>query len=114
MQHKKFLTAIPFLFICAVTFNSANAGEYGRGNVAAGKAKSVLCLGCHGVHGEGKMPADQQPAYPRIAGQISDYFIKSIYDYKKDIRNDPLMNALSKSLTDADIANLAAFYASLD
>jgi cytochrome c553 len=114
MKHKKFFTAFPIILFCAVAFNSANADEHGVKDVEAGKLKAVLCLGCHGVNGEGKKAAEQQPDYPRIAGQVPGYFIKSLNDYKNDIRKDPLMNALSKSLSEADMANLAAYYASLD
>jgi len=62
---------------------------------------------------EGKVLPNGQPAVPLIAGQLPGYFVKSMYDYKTDKRADPLMNAISKGLTDVDIANLAVFYASL-
>lgn len=83
------------------------------GNVEQGKIKAALCTGCHGVNGEGKTMPDGQPAIPRIAGQIPGYFVKSMYDYKMDKRVDPVMNAISKGLTDVDIANLAAYYVTL-
>lgn len=56
---------------------------------------------------------DGQPSFPRLAGQVPGYFIKAIYDYKKDLRNDAMMSAIAKGLTDIDIANLAAYYTSL-
>jgi cytochrome c553 len=114
MKSKKLFNALPMILFCALSLSPVGADEHGVGNVEAGKQKSVLCLGCHGVNGEGKVAADEQPAYPRLATQIPGYFIKSLKDYKHDIRKDPLMNALAKSLTEADIANLAAYYATLD
>jgi cytochrome c553 len=83
------------------------------GDAAAGALKAPLCMGCHGVNGEGKAAANGQPAFPALAGQIEGYFIKSMNDYKNDVRVDPLMSAISKGLTDDDIANLAAYYAGL-
>jgi cytochrome c553 len=78
-----------------------------------GKAKAALCSGCHGLNGEGKTMPDGEPAIPLIAGQIPGYFVKSMYDYKTDKRVDPVMNAITKGLTDVDVANLAAYYAVL-
>ena len=78
----------------------------------AGKIRSVICIGCHGLKGEGKEAANGQPAFPRIAGQLQSYLIKSINDYKNDSRNDPMMAAIAKGLSDIDIVNLAAFYSS--
>lgn len=83
------------------------------GNVEEGKIKSALCAGCHGLQGEGKVMPEGQPDAPVLAGQIPGYFLKAMQDYKTDKRVDPLMNAISKGLTDADVANLAAFYASI-
>lgn len=59
------------------------------------------------------MPAGQ-PSSPRLAGQVAAYFIKAMNDYKNDLRLDPMMNAIAKGLTEPDIANLAAYYSSLD
>lgn len=79
-------------------------------NLEAGKVRSFLCIGCHGLNGEGKEAAYGQPAFPRIAGQIQGYLIKSVNDYKSGSRDDPMMGAIAKGLSDDDIANLAAFY----
>ena len=83
------------------------------GDVEAGKVKAALCAGCHGLSGEGKAAANGQPAFPRLAGQIESYAAKAIADYQSGARTDVLMGAISKGLTDADIANLAAYFASL-
>lgn len=78
----------------------------------AGKIRSVICIGCHGLNGEGKEAVNGQPAFPRIAGQLQSYLIKSVSDYKNNSRNDPMMGAIAKGLSDIDIANLAAYYSS--
>jgi cytochrome c553 len=114
MKSRRLFNTFPIIFFCAVFLHPAIADDDAVGNVEAGKAKSVLCLGCHGVNGEGKLAAEAQPAYPRLANQLPSYFITSLKEYKNDNRDDPLMNALAKGLTEADIANLAAYYATLE
>lgn len=113
MNSKPHYAAITIVISLALPLKMAVSGELHQVNPEAGKQKSVLCSGCHGLNGEGKYMADVQSAYPSLAGQIPGYFIKSVYDYQKDIRNDPVMNAITKGLTDTDIANLAAYYAAL-
>ena len=106
--------AFCILFSCA--FSSVILAEIGSeilGNPEEGKAKSVLCVACHGERGEGKAKTADQPAMPRLAGQIPGYFIKSMQDYRTDMRTDPIMNAITKGLTDADIANLDTYYGAL-
>lgn len=85
-----------------IVFTAADSG--------AGKVRSVICIGCHGLNGEGKEAVNGQPAFPRISGQLQSYLIKSVNDYKNDLRNDPMMAAIAKGLSDTDIANLAAYY----
>jgi cytochrome c553 len=113
MKRQPLYTALGIVLISALSATLAIGQGISNPNAHAGKLKSVLCSGCHGHNGEGREQTSEQPAYPRLAGQVPGYFIKTIYDYKNDIRNDPLMNALSKGLTEDDIANLAAYYASL-
>lgn len=107
----KYLTAAVLAVICNVV--AATGVVWAVGDPEAAQIKVPLCSGCHGANGEGKEAADGQPAFPRLAGQIESYFIKALMDYKSDTRVDPVMNALAKGLSDADIANLAAYYAAL-
>ncbi len=83
------------------------------GDPEAGKNRSAVCLGCHGLNGEGKEAANGQPAFPRLSGQLQSYLKKSMHDYKNDSRKDPMMGAIAKGLSDVDMENLAAFYANL-
>jgi len=78
------------------------------GDVAAGKAKSMMCSACHGVAGISAVPT-----YPNLAGQKEAYTAKQLKDFKSGKRNDPTMKGMVAALNDADIANLAAYYASL-
>ena len=77
------------------------------GDAAAGKAKAGACAGCHGANGVSAVPT-----YPNLAGQKETYLIKAIKDYKSGARADATMKAMVGGLSDADIANLAAFYSS--
>lgn len=77
------------------------------GDAAAGKAKSRVCSGCHGPDGN-----SVNPIWPKLAGQHEAYLIKALKDYRSGARRNPTMKAMSRPLSDADIANLAAFYAS--
>lgn len=98
------LTAIILSLGLAATAGMAQAG----GDVAAGKAKAATCAGCHGANG-----ISANPLWPNLAGQKDAYLIKQIKAFKDGTRKDPLMSPMAKPLTDADIANLAAYFSSL-
>lgn len=78
------------------------------GDAAAGKGKSMMCGACHGTAGISAVPT-----YPNLAGQKEAYTVKQLKDFKSGKRNDPTMKGMAASLSDADIADLAAYYASL-
>jgi cytochrome c553 len=77
------------------------------GDVAAGKAKSVTCAACHGAEGISAIPM-----YPNLAGQKEAYLVKQLKDFKSGARKDPVMSAMAMPLSDDDIANVAAYFAS--
>nr|WP_315597113.1 cytochrome c [uncultured Cupriavidus sp.] len=74
----------------------------------AGRAKAVQCQACHGLDGKSKLPEA-----PNLGGQVEQYLAKALKDYKTGARKDEMMNMMAKPLTEADIANLAAYYSSL-
>ena len=78
------------------------------GDAAAGKGKSMMCGACHGAAGISAVPM-----YPNLAGQKAMYLTKQLKDFKSGKRNDPTMKGMVASLSDADMADLAAYYASL-
>ena len=92
----------------------ALAGSMGAavaGDVAAGKAKSAVCAACHGANGIATIPG-----YPNLAGQNEQYIVNQLKLFKSGERKSGqanIMAPMAAPLTDADIANLAAFYASL-
>lgn len=66
-----------------------------------------MCAACHGK--DGNTPID--PSYPKLAGQYRDFLQRSLLDYQSGARKNAIMAAQPQPR--ADIANLAAFYASL-
>ncbi|HYA38945.1 MAG TPA: c-type cytochrome [Candidatus Methylomirabilis sp.] len=80
-----------------------------NGNIAAGKAKAVVCAGCHGADGNG----GADPLWPKLAGQNASYIAKQLNDFKSGARRDPIMTGMAAPLNAADIKNLAAYFASL-
>ncbi len=89
----------------------ALAGSMGSavaGDAAAGKVKSAVCAACHGANGISAIPN-----YPNLAGQKPQYMVKQLKAFKDGTRKDPVMAPMAAPLTDADMANLAAYYAGL-
>ena len=94
------------LIVTAGLFLSCTA--YAAGDIEAGKAKSMICAACHGANG-----ISTNDIWPNLAGQKKGYLVKQIKAFRDGSRVDPSMAPMVKSLTDEDIANLAAYYSSL-
>ena len=77
------------------------------GDAAAGKAKSATCVPCHGADGKGVAPN------PALAGKSDAQLLQAMQDYKSGKRNNAVMKGIVGSLSDQDMANLAAYFASL-
>lgn len=84
------------------------AGTAQAADVAAGKAKAAVCAACHGANGISIIPD-----YPNLAGQKVKYLESSIKAYRDGERKNPIMSPMATGLSDADVANLAAYFASL-
>ena len=78
------------------------------GDAAAGKTKSAVCAACHGANGKAVIPT-----YPHLAGQRADYTEVQLKAFRDGTRANPIMAPMAKPLSDQDIADLAAYYASL-
>jgi cytochrome c553 len=77
------------------------------GDAQAGKAKAAACAGCHGANGEGVKPN------PALAGKKAEELVQSLKDYKSGKRANPIMKTFAGQLSDQDMENVAAYYASL-
>lgn len=77
------------------------------GDAEAGKIKASTCMGCHGVPSY----TNAYPTYhvPRLGGQSADYIVSALNAYKNGERNHPTMHAQAESLSDQDMADIAAF-----
>jgi len=93
--------------VASMLLVSANVSMAG-GDVAAGKAKSATCAGCHGAEG-----ISANPLWPNLAGQQDAYMVKQMKAFRDGTRPDPMMAPMAKPLSDADIDNLAAYFSSL-
>ncbi len=79
-----------------------------EGDADAGREKAALCAACHGPNG-----ISSNPLWPNLAGQHEAYLAKQIRDFRDGAREDISMQPFVAQLSEQDIADLAAFYASL-
>ena len=77
------------------------------GDGVVGKEKAVSCAGCHGEDGNSLMPT-----FPKLAQQHASYLIKQLHDFKEGRRNDPVMSGMAMAVSNDDIPDIAAYYAS--
>lgn len=77
-------------------------------SMAKGEATGQSCVDCHGA--EGNAPID--PTYPKLAGQYADYLAHALQAYRSGNRQHALMTGQAARLSDQDIADLAAYFAS--
>jgi len=131
MTNKKTTLAIALLALALGACSKEEAHEAGEaheapksssaglptGDIEAGKqlasAKNATtgqaCIDCHGA--EGNAPID--PTYPKLGGQYHDYIAHALLAYRKGDREHALMGSQAKDLTDQQIADLGAYFASV-
>ncbi len=100
---KKIVIALVSAVFCGFIPNLVLA----QGDAAAGQAKSALCGSCHGV--DGNSPLDMNP---KLAGQNASYLVKQLQDFKSGARPGVTMAAMVLSLSDQDMEDISAWYAS--
>jgi len=98
----KNVMAIALFSLSTFTF-SVNAAD-----IEAGKAKAMLCAACHGAKG-----ISSSNDIPNLAGQKAGYLAKAIADFKSGARKNGMMASVVPMIADADIENIAAYFASL-
>jgi len=91
--------AVAFLFLCA----GARAAD-----AEAGKAKAQVCAACHG--NDGNSP---DPAVPSLAGQPAQAIATQLFQFREGNRKNPQMSPMAANLSNADMNNLAEYYAGL-
>ncbi len=94
---------IVFIVLLLLFGNHVNAAD-----IKAGKDKAAMCTGCHGPEG-----VSSNPMFPMLAGQNSTYIENQLKAFQSGARNGPVMKNMASSLSKEDIANVAAYFASL-
>ena len=105
---KAIVTSFGTALLAALFSVNANAQDI-KGSAKAGESKVWICVGCHAIP---DYRADWPQVYrvPKLGGQNLDYIISSLKAYKSGERKHPTMRAIAGSLTDQDIADIAAYY----
>ena len=82
---------------------------HAEGDAAAGKNKTAMCAGCHGIAGF-RTAYPETYHVPMIGGQNAGYIVNALKAYKAGERQHPTMKAIAASLSEQDMADLAAYY----
>jgi len=90
-----------------IVFAGLAGVAHAAGDAAAGKAKATACAMCHGPEGKGTQVG------PKLAGSDPAHLVQAMMDYKSGKKDNAMMKAQTAQLSAADMANLAAYYASL-
>lgn len=92
--------------LIAALIVSVSGLAFAAGNPGAGAQKAALCIACHGP--DGNSLADM---WPKLAGQLPEYLLKQMQDFKAGRRQDEQMSPQAANLADIDMADIAAFFA---
>ncbi|MBI2746056.1 MAG: cytochrome c4 [Burkholderiales bacterium] len=104
----KLLLTLSSLLVASATAFSAHAQDV-KGDAKAGEKKIAMCIGCHGIPGyQASFPEIYR--VPMISGQNAKFIASALNAYKKGERKHPSMRAIAESLSDQDIADVAAYY----
>jgi len=112
-SNQTLLVAALFALAAATTAGSAAAqAPAPAGDAAKGREKVAMCQGCHGIDGW-RTAFPEVYSVPKIAGQQPAYIVSALKAYRSGDRAHPSMRAIAAQLSDADIANVAAYYGEL-
>jgi cytochrome c553 len=101
MMKSKLMIALLFALL------AGTGTVYAGGDAAAGEAKAANCAGCHGAAGEGM--GDNPP----VAGLDAAEHFKMLQEYKAGERGEAMMQMFTAQLSEEDMADIAAYYATL-
>ena len=101
-------TLVTAATLATVAFSASAQGL--SGDAKAGQSKAEMCIGCHGIPGyQNSFPEVHK--VPQISGQSDKYIAAALTAYKKGDRKHPTMRGIAGALSEQDMADLAAFYA---
>lgn len=95
------------LTACIAALSTGVAAQ--EGDAKAAESKLSMCIGCHGIPGYKTAFPDVYPV-PKLGGQHAEYLFLALKAYKSGDRSHPSMQAIAESLSDQDMADLAAYY----
>jgi cytochrome c553 len=104
---KKLLTVVAL----AAAAGAVQAQEV-KGDATAAQGKVAMCIGCHAIPGY-RASFPELYTVPLLGGQSAKYLENALHAYKKGDRKHPTMRSIAASLSDQDIADLAAYYAGM-
>ena len=112
MKKPLFLLLATASIALGLGLGSAVRAQDKAGDSVAGEKKAAMCIGCHNIPGyQASFPEIYK--VPKIAGQNGKYIVSALAAYRKGERKHPTMRAIAGSLSDQDMADLAAFYVQL-
>jgi cytochrome c553 len=83
---------------------------FAAGNPEVGQQKAAACMGCHGADGNSiALPPPTEP-WPKLAGQVPEYIIKQLHDFKAGRRSNAQMSPQAQAVSEADIPDIAAYF----
>jgi cytochrome c553 len=94
---------------CVALALAAAAMPAAAGDPLAGKNKSRACAVCHGLYGK-----SERPDAPHLSGQVEPYLVQQLRAYRDGKRRHEVMSIVAADLTNADIDDLSAWYASIE
>ena len=102
---------LTFLTTAFAMMITVSASTFAAGDPERGRLKATTCMGCHGAPGM----RNAYPGYrvPKLGGQHAQYLFDALKGYRAGLRSHATMRAQAASLTDEDIADIAAYFSSL-
>lgn len=98
------------LGMAACMLMAAGSAVAQQGDASAALDKRSICIGCHGIPGYRTAFPAVYPV-PKLGGQHAAYIVRALQAYRSGERSHPSMRAIAQTLTDQDMADLAAYYA---
>ena len=94
-----------------VAFLGVTGTAFAAGDPELGQTKSAVCAACHGPDGNSiALPPPADP-WPKLAGQLPEYIVKQVYDFKAGRRKNEQMQPQAQAVADADLLDIAAYFA---
>ena len=104
---KRFLLLPVFLFAYAAAQANEPTAAVPKADPVKGRATAAMCVACHSADGNSIIST-----YPKLAGQHAEYLVKQLRNFKSGERANPVMSGMSAPLSDDDMRNVAAWFAS--